>query len=231
MPMKAMLKKLCCLVLPAIMLGACGKSDVDTPSNLYQEYEVLVEKGGVSAFANLRTGGVSGERVRVAKDALTVNTLQMYYTAPESQTEPEFTYFATLASNHTKAIFRLRNSEGKTLVNTADFSGVPEACLLDQKTYEVHAGETVRLKLNGAYPYEVQGWLVGSSSLSTPIALKVVEDLNFSSDEASITLPQVTSGVYNLLLDVRRELPVTQGDGTAGGNMTIIRRWRTNVKF
>ncbi len=229
--MKSLLKKILCAAVPALLLVSCDKSDDDTPTNLYQEYEVLVEKGGVSAFANLRKDGGDGERIRVSEGSLTVNTLTMYYTKPETPTDPEYTYFATLASNHTKAVFRFRNSKGKTLVNTAEYSEVPEVSPVVDNLYEVHTGDVIRLKLNGASVNEVEGWLVGSSSLATPISLTITGTLDMSSGEAEILLPSVTPGVYNLVLDVSRAFPVTDGDGTAGGRMLVIRRYRTNLKF
>ncbi len=127
--MKSLLKKILCAAVPALLLVSCDKSDDDTPSNLYQEYEVLVENGNASAFANLRLGGPSGERVKIKEGKLTVNMLPMYYQSPTSPTEPEYTYFATLATNHEKAIIRLKHSAGKTLINTSEYGAIGAALM------------------------------------------------------------------------------------------------------
>ncbi len=227
--MKLLSRLLTLLAVPAVMmLGGCDKEE-ETPANLYQEYEVLVENGNASAFANLRLGGPSGERVKIKEGKLTVNMLPMYYQSPTSPTEPEYTYFATLATNHEKAIFRLKNSAGKTLTNTSEYGAIEAVVTENTSLYDVHGGERVKILLNGAFVADIKVWLVGNTATSTPTQLNVIESLNFASPTAEVVIPAVT-GVYDLVIDRIEETPVREGDGAASGQIRTIIRSRRPLK-
>lgn len=221
--------KLLVLLLPLVIaVSSCDDKKDDSPANLYQEYQVLVENGTASAFANFREGGAAGQRVNVGNEHITVNKLPMYYQKPVTDTDPEFTYFATLMPNHKKAIFRYRNSKGKTLVNTSEYGEMPVITLIGNP-YEVKVGDVLKLELNGAMPNEVKAYLTGVSAISAkPIELSVISSIDFST--AQISLPQL-SGLYDLILDYVQEDPVTAGDGTASGTLTTVIRTRKTLKF
>lgn len=232
--MKKILEKgaLKCATLALILtasLSSCDKDDDKIPSNLYQEYEVLVERGSVSAFANIRRGGASGERVNVG-DRLSVNTQVMFFEEPLSATEPEFTYFVSLAPNHQKAIFHFRNSAGKVLVNTSDFSNMESVVPLNSALYEVSSGEQIEIALHGAPVSEVKAYLVGTSALSTPMELTLMSGPDLSAAKASVRLPEVI-GIYDLVLDRVVVEPITQGDGTASGEIKTVIRSRSPLKI
>ncbi len=227
--MKTLLKTLAGCVVLAGTLCACDKDDDKVPSNLYQQYEVLVESGSASAFANMRQGGANGERVNIG-DRLTVNTLPMFYEKPVTATEPEYTYFATLAANHEQAVFRFKNSDGKTLVNTSDFGALSAVTPVNNSLYEVHAGDMIAVALNGAPRLEVKAYLVGTSALSVPMELPLMDSPDLTHPKVEVKLPDV-SGVYDLVFDRIHVTPVTQGDGSASGEVKTVIRTRRPVKF
>lgn len=219
------------LIPVAASLTSCEKDNDKVPANLYQQYEVLVNDGSASAFANLRTGGPQGERVHIPDGRLVVNTQMMFYQAPETPTELEYTYFATLPANHTKAIFRLKNSSGKTIENTTEFGNIRPAVVADNSLREVTPGETIEIDRGGHYASEIEAYLNGPSTLAKPIKLTVMDKLDFSSPLADITLPDDLTGVYDLILDVVINEPVSSGDGTASGEIKTIVRTHKSIKF
>ncbi|MBD5335790.1 MAG: hypothetical protein HDR95_08245 [Bacteroides sp.] len=231
--MKFITKILSLLIIPAAMatVTSCDKDDDKVPANLYQQYEVLVENGNASAFANLRVGGASGERVKVSESRLTVNMLPMYFDTPVSATDPEYTFFATLSTNHTKAVFRFKNSAGKTLVNTSDFDVIDPVTLVDPSIYDVTGGQKLKIELGGAFANEVDVWLKGSTATSEPIKLNVIESMDFTDTTAEIVLPADLIGIYDLILDRTVVTPVTEGDGTATGEIKTVIRSRKSLKF
>lgn len=214
------------IVAVAISLCACDKND-DIPSGLYQQYEVLVQNGQALAFANLRQGGAAGECVNVGNEALTVNMLPMYYSG-NSTINDEFTYATTLSTNHTKAIFRFRNSAGKTLENTSDFSAMPQAELVNSQIYEVEGGDRVEINLNGASEGDVTVYLVGMLATAEPERLMLMRGSDFGT--AYVTLPDV-SGLYDIVIDTAYLDQVAQSDGDAGGSIHTVLRVRRSLKI
>lgn len=220
--MRRLLRKACLLLLPAVALAGCNEDNGDLVGDnvaLYQQYEVYVNNGAApAAFANLREGTAGGERVHVSRGALTCNTRDMYYTASESASEPEFNYAVQLEPNHRYAQFELQRGSRK-LVNRIAIDDIPS----------LECPSLGRIENGIAYPLDctsVPPEFRISVSL-TPSQTNLNADVVYAEldrGRGEFSFFAVKTGYYTLRVDVIREVETTRNDGTAAGSMTAIRR-------
>lgn len=206
------------------VVAGCNK-DEENPIGLYQEYEVFIDGPSKSAFANFRLGDERGTRVKLGSGStILCNTQTMYYNMEDAF----FNYFVALEPNHKKAIFQLRDPNGKTYRNEADFSDLPNITFTSGSTAAEDG--TVTLDLDGANPLYVKVRATPAKVTGTiDSSLANYPELTVNS-KGEFNIANLPNDEYRFMVDYTRVVATQQNDRDAKGSITIIKRVSRIVK-
>lgn len=209
------------LLLSGAAFQSCSDDDgMDSTLSIYQQYEVLVNGEDKSAFANFRIGGANGDRIQLTNGSeINVNALTMWYSEPESATEPEFLYASELEKNHRKAIFVFRRTDERVLTNEISFDyilpvGIPA------ELEKVSNGTPFALN----FPTQPRSGVTYKVMLTGGTSQERTYDGMLSPVDDRVMFNGVPNGSYILTVDASVSIPTVDNDGEAGGSITLIRR-------
>ncbi len=209
-----------------LLAASCSKEDTpEAGAHLYQQYSLQADEYGMTAGANLRRGGVSGECVRLTgKSDILVNGARMDF-VPVSPDDDHYTYTAQLSAETQSVEFTLKVDDSHSIVNTADMGWVPAVTPDLGEDATVQSGLPIPLALNGVEPYDVSATVTSQLPLG-PEAWSC----SVSSQGKLIVTPALTPGRYVLKLTSRKILPTQQNDAPASGSMSLSRSHTTVIK-
>lgn len=209
------------LLLSGAAFQSCGDEDgMDPTLRIYQQYEVLVNGDEKSAFANFRIGGANGDRIQLTNGSeINVNALTMWYSEPESATEPEFLYAAELEKNHGKAIFVFRRTDDRVLTNEISFDyilpvGIPA------ELEKVSNGTPFALN----FPTQPRSGVTYKVMLTGGTSQERTYEGMLSPVDDRVVFTGVPNGTYIFTVDASVTVPTTVNDGEASGTITLIQR-------
>ncbi|MBD5217463.1 MAG: hypothetical protein HDS70_05560 [Bacteroidales bacterium] len=207
----------------------CACSDLnDFPEDsiqLYQQYEVYIQDNSKAGFANFYVGGPEGQRFRLTGDAkVTVNDVKLLYAPSVTETSPEFNYSTYIDLGDRSATFRLFRSKNRTLTNSVDISDIP---------YITMGTNATTLSASENIPYTASAILQPQDQVEVSLAPAIggtnvrIYKAVVSPISNSFRLHDVPAGRYFIRLDVVRQYPTTENDGSASGTIRVIRRKMT----
>ena len=218
----------------ACMLSSCSKNDDDSSTGLYQQYEIYINSGAQTAYANLRLGNEDGPRTRLGKGAtLLCNKMTMIYSSVDDEegytnVNNGYNYFVSIEPYHKKGIFELIGTSGKVLRNEVDLSSLPNITF--SSTTEEEESGIVKLNLDGASLKDVTAFVVNSRITDLDNGESSIIQLPIAND-GTINVSALETKRYEILVDYVENHPTTQNDRDAKGNIKVVKRTRKFVTF
>lgn len=213
------------LFLVSVLIGCvsftgCEKDPGFSPSTLiYQQYQVFRNNNTLAAFANFRDGGANGGRYMLSGAAeVKVNNQEMYFTENISNTEPEFNYSLALSANVKTVKFTFKKSRSQKFENSVDISNLPVPEITDIVTEGDQ--QYAEVNLMGANFMMVNIFIVPRGATDKKKAVFVA----LNPDGRAYLSGMVTPGIYDLYVEYSINVPTTQNDGNAGGNINVVSR-------